>query len=273
MPTTIASTNIALVTGASAGIGAVYADRLARRGHDLILVSRDDARMQALATRLRAQTGRAVEVVPTDLTDRDARAPIEARLRDDPAITMLVNNAGIARVGPTVGADADALEAMVQLNTIASLRLAVAAITAFAARNRGTLINVASIIALEPERLNATYSGTKTFLLNLTLSLHNELAQTQGEGTHVRVQAVLPGATRTELWAKVGVDVDTLPADRVMSAEDVVDAALAGLDLGEVVTIPSLPDQADWDAYNTARRALAPKLSRNVPAARYRRTD
>jgi short-subunit dehydrogenase len=256
--------NTALITGASAGIGATYADRLARRGHNLILVARDRARLEAVADKLIAETGRAIEVLPADLARKADLLRVERRLRDDAAIAILVNNAGIAAAGPMLGNDPDRLEAMVQLNVTAALRLASAAVEGFAARGHGTLINIASVLALAPERFNGTYSGTKAFLLNLSLSLQNEL---RGKG--VRVQAVLPGATRTDIWAKAGVDVASLPAEMVMDLDEMVDAALAGLDQGETVTIPSLPDAADWQRYEAARLALGPNLSRNHAAARF----
>ncbi|MEI7711899.1 MAG: SDR family oxidoreductase [Rhodospirillales bacterium] len=264
--------NTALVTGASAGIGAVYAERLARRGHDLILVARDEARLIRLAERLRLETGRAVEVLIADLSERTSLLRVERRLRDDASIAMLVNNAGIAIAGPMLGSDVDRLEGMVDLNITAPLRLAHAAVAGFVAhgqgtRIQGTLINVASVLALAPERFNATYSGTKAFLLNLSLALQTELAN-----TGIRVQAVLPGATRTELWGKAGIDIATMPSDRMMAVEEMVDAALAGLDMGEAVTIPSLPDSADWTRFHDARLALGPKLSLAHAAERYKST-
>jgi short-subunit dehydrogenase len=259
--------NTALVTGASAGIGAVYADRLARRGHDLILVARDETRLNALATRLRDETGRSVEVLAADLAVRSDLLGVEHRLRQDPSIGMLVNNAGVAVAGPMHGADVDRLEAMVNINITAALRLAHGAVEGFAARGRGTLINVSSVLALAPERFNAVYSGTKSFMLNLSLALQTELAS-----TGIRVQAVLPGATRTEIWGKAGVDVAAMPADRLMDADEMVDAALAGLDIGEVVTIPSLPDVAEWSRFSDARLAMGPNLSMVHAARRYQGT-
>lgn len=259
--------NVALVTGASAGIGAVYADRLARRGHDLILVARGRERLEELAARLRRDTGRSVEVMVADLGEKADLARIERRLREDANIGMLVNNAGTAAPGRTLGSDPDRLEAMVQLNIVASLRLALAAAEGFAARGGGTLINLASVLALAPEIFNGTYSGTKAFVLNLSLSLQDELAD-----KNVRVQAVLPGATRTEIWGKAGVDVGAMPAEMVMDVEPMVDAALAGLDMGEAVTLPALPDMADFERYEAARKALGPNLSRSHPAPRYART-
>ncbi len=151
----------ALVTGASSGIGAVYADRLARRGHDLILVSRDRPKLDALAARLARDTGRRVEVLPADLTDAADLRRVEARLREDAGIAMLVNNAGMSASGTLADADPDRLETMVRLNTIAPMRLAAAAVSGFLARGGGTVVNIASVLALAPELFNGAYSGTK----------------------------------------------------------------------------------------------------------------
>jgi uncharacterized protein len=263
---TMSNPNTALITGASAGIDAVYANRLARRGHDLILVARDETRLDALAERLRTEADRSVEVLTADLSARPDLLRVERRLREDPSIAMLVNNAGIAVSGPMLGSNVDRLEAMVNLNITAALRLAHAAVAGFVARGRGTLINVSSVLALAPERFNATYSGTKAFMLNLSTALRTELAN-----SGVRVQAVLPGATRTELWGKAGIDVAAMPADRLMDVEEMVDAALAGLDMGEAVTIPSLPDMAEWSRFDGARLAMGPNLSLAHAAGRYHR--
>lgn len=264
-PTTQGTT--ALITGASTGIGALYADRLARRGHDLILVARDQARLEGVAARLRAETGRAVEVLPADLAEDAALRGLEARLREDARIGVLVNNAGMAVAAPLLAADPDRLEAMVRLNVVAAMRLAVVAAQAFAPRGEGTIINIASVLALVPEMFNGAYSGTKAFVLNLTQALQAELA-----GKGVRVQAVLPGATRTEIWDRAGTAISALPAHMLMEAAEMVDAALAGLDVGEAVTLPALPDLAQWEAFQAARAAMGPNLSLNHAAARYRGT-
>ncbi len=254
----------ALVTGASAGIGEVYADRLARRGYDLILVARNKTRLCTLAQRLKRETGRSVETVVADLNNKSDLAQVEAILRDNPAVTLLVNNAGVAAVTPLVNSDVDAMEDMIRLNVVAVMRLTYAAAPAFAARHKGTIINIASVVALNPESLNGVYGASKAFVLGLSHSLHHELAD-----KGVRIQAVLPGATATDIWDKAGKPLHTLPAAILMSTEDMVEAALAGLDQGELVTIPALPDKAEWDRFEAARRAMSGKLSNAVPAPRY----
>ena len=254
----------ALITGASSGIGAVFADRLARRGHDLILVARNRERLGALATLLAADSGRSVQFVVADLSDRADVARVEQVLRTDPTITMLVNNAGIGSTAPLLDASVDAMARMVDVNVTALVRLTHAIAPAFVQRGGGTIVNIASAVAIWPELLNGVYGGTKAFVLAFSRSLHKELA-----GSNIRVQAVLPGATDTGFWSIAGTPVDRLPRESVMGAEDLVDAALAGLDQGELVTIPSLPDVAEWDAYEAARQRMLPKLSLSAPAERY----
>lgn len=254
----------ALITGASSGIGAVYADRLARRGYDLVLVARNGERLRALADRLVTQTGRKVETLAADLTDAKDLARVEAVLRTNAGITLLVNNAGVGATAPLLASDIDKMEDMIALNVNVLTRLTYAAVPAFVARGAGTLVNIASIVAVSPETLNGVYGASKAFVLALSQSLQHELA-----GKGVRVQAVLPGATATEFWGIAGLPVQHLPSEIVMTAEDMVDAALAGLDLGEQVTIPSLPSQDEWNAFEAARRAMSGRLSSTRPAARY----
>ena len=256
---------LALVTGASSGIGATYADRLAKRGYDLILVARNENRLASLAHRLKADSGRLVEAIVADLEDENDLAKVEAVLRTDTRLTMLVNNAGVGATAPLLDADVAKMDAMIRLNVGALTRLTYAAAPGFVARGGGTIINIASIVAITPETLNGVYGGTKAFVLAFSQSLQHELAD-----KGVRVHAVLPGATATEFWDIAGRPVHQLPGAIVMSVDDLVDAALAGLDQGEAVTIPSLPDGAEWDRFDAARRAMAGRLSSAIPAPRYR---
>lgn len=255
---------VALITGASSGIGATYAERLARRGHDLLLVARDQLRLEDLAERLRATHGVRVEILRADLTERDGVLRVERRLREDASIRLLVNNAGVAMNGSLADADMARVERMIALNVVALTRLAAGAADGFARRGGGAIVNLGSVVALAPELFNAVYSATKAYVLGLSQSLQHELA-----GSGVYVQAVLPGVTRTEIWERSGSGTAGIPAEMVMEVEDLVDAALVGFDRGEAVTIPSLPDAADWQALMSARAKLGPNLSRRRPAERY----
>lgn len=255
----------ALITGASSGIGALYAERLAHRGHDLVLVARNRDRLNALASRLSEETGRRIEVMVADLSDRADLARVETRLATDASISLLVNNAGVGATQPLLESNIDKLEALLTLNVNVLTRLTYAVVPGFVARGGGTLINIASIVAIAPEVLNGVYGGSKAFVLAFSQSLQHELA-----GKNIRVQVVLPGATATEFWSVAGTPLEHLPDAIVMSAQDMVDAALSGLDQGEFVTIPALPEIADLHAYEAARQTLMPNLSRSAPAARYR---
>ena len=265
--TTPRNPGTALITGASSGMGAIYADRLAHRGYDLVLVARNREGLEQLAKRLSDETGRTVKVVAADLKDRRDVLQVEVLLRSDPGITFLVNNAGVGSTSPVLNADVDRMEDMIALNVTALTRLSYAAIPGFIARRGGTIVNISSIVGIAPELLNGVYGGTKAYVLAFTRSLHHELAS-QG----IRVQAVLPSATATPFWDSAGTPIEHLPQElqaRVMSAANVVDAALAGLDQGELMTIPSLPNVADLAAFEAARKTLLPNLSRARPADRY----
>jgi short-subunit dehydrogenase len=258
------SKGLAVITGASSGIGAVYADRLAHRGYDLLLVARDQMRMAGLASKLVSETGSNVDILAADLTDSNDLAKLEQILREDSRVTLLVNNAGMGATAPLVNSDVTRMSRMIALNVEGLTRLTYAAVPAFVKRGAGVIINIASIVAVAPERLNGVYGGTKAFVLAFSQSLRRELAN-----TGVKVQVVLPGATATNFWAAAGRPVEDLPQEIVMTAEDMVDAALAGLDQGEFVTIPALPDAEQWESYEAARQALMPNLSRAEPADRY----
>ena len=262
---TTSTKGTALVTGASSGIGALYADRLARRGYDLILVARNRSRLDGLARRVAEETGRKIDVVTADLNNKADLGRVEQLLRDDANITLLVNNAGVGAAAPLLDSDVDRMDDMITLNVRALTRLTYAVVPRFVARGGGTIINIASTAGVAPETLNGVYGGTKAFVLAFSQSLHKELAD-----KNVRIQAVLPGATATDFWGTAGLPVEHLPGEIVMRADEMVDAALAGFDQGELITIPSLPEAADWQAYEAARQKLMPNLSRNVPAERYR---
>ncbi len=257
----------ALVTGASSGIGAIYAERLARRGYDLVLVARNRDKLDALAQRISNETGRAVEVFPADLNDRASLATVENKLRTDASITLLVNNAGIGTHTPLLDSDVEQMTRMIELNVTALTRLTYAAAPGFVARGSGAIINISSIVGIAPEILNGVYGGSKAFVTAFSQSLHHELG-----AKGVRVQAVLPGATATEFWETGGLPLEHLDQSIVMSATDMVDAALVGFDNGELITIPPLHAIEHWNAYEAARGVMAGELSRNTPAPRYLRS-
>lgn len=254
----------ALITGASTGIGATYAERLAHRGHDLVIVARDVARLDALAERLRAETGQTVTVLPADLTDPDGLVRVIEAIAETPNLALLVNNAGLALSGTLTTSPEAEVARLIALNVAAPTLLARAAGLRFKEAGGGAIVNIASVLALAPEMFEATYSATKSFILTFSQGLAQELG-----GSGVRVQAVLPGATRTEIWERSGKDIDSFPPEMVMEVGDLVDAALVGLDRGETVTIPPLAEDDGWNAMQAARLALAPYLSRREVAPRY----
>jgi short-subunit dehydrogenase len=253
-----------LITGASSGIGAVYADRFARRGHDLVLVARDRVRMEKLAERLRREAGVTVDVLQADLTEPRDLAQVEARLRKDARIGILVNNAGMSAAGGFLEQSAADVTRIVSLNAMALLRLAHAVAPRLAKSGEGAIVNVGSVVGLAPEYGATVYGATKAFVLFLSQGLEVELGP-----KGVYVQAVLPAATRTEIWERSGKDVNKLPA--IMEVDELVDAALAGFDRRETVTIPSLPDAGQWSTFEAARAAMIPNFSQVHAAARYRR--
>jgi short-subunit dehydrogenase len=254
---------IALITGASSGIGAVYARRLAARGHDLVLVARATDRLNALAGELRNAHGVAVEIITADLVDDSQLEPVLRRLRADPPIDILVNNAGAALLGDFATADPVKMDDLLRLNVVAPTLLASAVIGRMVARGHGAIINIASVLALLPEYSRGIYPATKSYLMTLSQGLAAEVA-----AKGVYVQAVLPAATRTEIYERAGGDASKVP--NVMEVEDLVDAALVGFDRKELVTIPPVPDVAAWDAFQKARGVLAGGFGNAKPAARYR---
>ncbi len=253
-----------VITGASGGIGAVYADRFAKRGYDLLLIARDAKRLGTVADTMLSQHGVEVETLVADLTDKSALRALEARLQADKNVSVLVNNAGFGGTKSLVDSDVDELENMILLNVTALTRLTAAVLPNLIAKKAGAVINISSVVAVNPDALNGTYSGSKAYVLNFTQSLFKTL-----KNTGVQVQAVLPGATRTDFWDRAGLPVHNLPEKNVMSAEDCVDAALVAFDEQELVTIPALPDVEVWNKYEQSRLALYPFLSSKEAASRY----
>jgi uncharacterized protein len=251
-----------LITGASTGIGAVYAERFAQRGHDLVLVARDQARLDALAARLRSEHGVAVDVIPADLTQLGDLTTVETRLRDDARISILVNNAGAALSGSFIDQSTDSVAQLVALNTTALVRLASAIAPRLAKAGDGAIINIGSVVGLAPEFGMSVYGATKAFVLFLSQGLSLELSP-----RGVYVQAVLPAATRTEIWDRSGVDINTL--NEIMEVGDLVDAALLGFDRREPVTIPPLQEAERWDDLQSARQGLLGQIRQSAVAQRY----
>ncbi len=255
----------AVVTGASGGIGAIYAERLAARGYDLILAARSGDRLKDNAERIRAASGRKVDVIVADLTKAEDIAKVSGQFAANESITMLVNNAGTMLSGGFLENDAQGIADLIALNITAPTVLASAAARTFVEKKNGAIINIGSVVTFIPEMFGGAYGGSKAYMLNLSQSL---AAQLKDAG--VRVQAVLPGPTRTGIWSVGGLDPDAMMPGKIMSAEDLVDAALVGFDAGESVTIPSLEDDTLWARFESARFAVAPNLAQREPAKRYR---
>lgn len=255
---------IAVITGASSGIGAVYADRLAKRGYDLVLVARREQRLAALAENIAAKYGVKAEVLGADLATEDGQSRVEAILRGNPDVHVLVNNAGIARLTPLVDSPLENSLAQISLNITALTRLAHAVLPSMKSRNEGVIINVSSVMALNSLAVSAVYSGTKAYVLAFTRGLQQELAETA-----VKIQAVLPAATATEVWDQSGVPLSALDPNTVMSVDDCVDAALSGLDKGESVTYPSVADLQMIERFESSRTELFLVAQTGKVAERY----
>lgn len=256
----------ALVTGASAGLGSIFAARLAARGYNLTLVARRADRLTTLATQLQQQYGITVKTLAADLGTTEGQARIEAEINEDGALTLLVNNAGVSTLSHVTDISAENHAAMINVNVVALSRLSIAALRAFKARNHGTLINIGSVLGFHTLPVSAIYSGTKGYVVNFTRGL-----QTEVDGTNVSVQLVLPSATATDIWELSGVPMSALKSGTIMTAEHCVDAALTGLDLGEDITLPSVEQAQLWHDYDAARVKLFQATQNSQPASRYTR--
>jgi uncharacterized protein len=210
------------------GIGVVYADRLARRGYDLILVVRSETKLKEVATWIQSATGCTVETMRADLTPSADIQGVGKRISFDASITVLVNNTGLGSASKLVESDPNNLEQMIQLKVTTLMRLALAAASSFPGRANGLIINIGSILALVPELLNIVYSGTKAYVQNFSIGLTNELAD-----KGVTVQLVVPSVATTAIWDKIDPPIHNLAADGVITTEDIVYTSLASLGRGD----------------------------------------
>lgn len=257
------TTSSVLITGASTGIGAVYAERFARRGHNLVVVARDEARLNSLATRLQQNYGIRVDVLAADLTQARDLAKVEALLRTDDRIDTLINNAGIAQSGSFIEQTPDAINQLIALNITALTRLAHAVAPRFAQAGKGSIVNIGSVVGLAPEFGMSVYGATKSFVLFLSQGMSLELAS-----KGVYMQAVLPAGTYTEIWQRAGIDISEF--SQMMQVDELVDAALVGFDRRELVTIPPLHKAARWDDLDATRQALLSDIKQAEAADRYK---
>lgn len=246
----------AWVTGASTGIGAAFARRLAKDRFDLALVARSRDRLSELADELAEAHGIACEVMAADLTVAADLERVAAALAGDGGLDLLVNNAGFGTIGAFADLDPGREEEEIRLNVVALTRLTRAALPGMVRRGHGAIINVSSLAAFQPAPLNATYGATKAFVNSFTESLHEEL-----RGSGVRVQALCPGFTRTEFQERAGIDTSGIPSFAWMTAAAVVDSSLAGLERGEVLCVPGFGNRLLATTVGALPRALVRRVS------------
>jgi uncharacterized protein len=260
---------LALVTGASSGIGAAFAEQLAREGHDLILVARRLERLEALANRLAAEAGVTAEPLAADLTDIDALAQVEARVAADERVALVVNNAGFGGYRPFVEIEPKVIDELIAVHIRAVTQLTRAVLPGMVQRRNGAIINVASLLALSgsqppnPLPYRAVYAGAKAFIVAFTEALSGELGE-----SGVYVQACLPGLVDTEYHALVGRDPSKMPP--MMQAADVVRASLSALSRAEVICIPGLDDASLLQRLSDVRRTILTSANRPALSQRYR---
>ncbi len=251
----------ALITGATSGIGAAFARRLAAAGYDPVLVARDTARLERMAAALRDGFGVRAEVIPADLAVPAGRLAVEERLADaGQPVDVLVNNAGYALNAPFTETTADDQDRLLDVLVRSVMRLTAAALPGMTDRGRGTVINVSSVAAFVP---HGTYSAAKAWVAVFTESLAGELA-----GTGVRVLALCPGWVHTEFHARAGIDMAGLPEWMWLQADETVEAALRGLRRGTVVCVPGPQYRVLAAAARYAPRGLVSRVSRQFARRR-----
>jgi uncharacterized protein len=228
---------VALVTGASSGIGRSFALALADRGHDLVLVARDQVRLDELAAEVKTAYGRSAEVLRADLTDPEHLAAVEARVTstNEPIIELLVNNAGVGTAGQFATLDVEGEERQIHLNVIAVVRLTHAALPGMIERGHGGVINVSSVAGYQPTPETATYAATKAFVTSFSEAVHEEL-----QGTGVRLTVLCPGFTRTEFQANAGVQSSDVPDFLWQTPDEVALAGLEAYDRGRPSIVPGM---------------------------------
>lgn len=254
----------AIITGASSGIGKVYADRLAKRGYDLTLVARRVSRLEALAIDLKANYGTRVTTMVADLSNSVELDKLAQAVAEDTSVTLLVNNAGTNTTGALSELKPKDLEAMINVNVIALSRLTLAVLPGFKKRDRGAIVNIGSVLGFQGYPSTSIYSGAKAFVLVFTRALQAELS-----GTSIVVQLVAPAGTISEIWDVQGFPLSNVPAEVIMTTENCVDASLKGLDLREKTTLPSVDNLQLLADYDAASAALFAASQTGKPAARY----
>jgi uncharacterized protein len=254
----------AVVTGATGGVGALYAVGLAERGYDLLLVGRGQKALDVVAAAVKQKANIKVDTIVADLAEAKDLARIETRISGDPAVTALINNAGVASFGPFAKLSAQTLDETVAVNITALTRLTHAVLPGFLTRGAGSIVNIASVLAFHPWPEFGVYDATKAYVVSFSQALQGEVA-----GKGILVQVVVPPAVDTEFWNKAGLPVNNLPVGAVMKPQDLVDAALKGLDRGELWVFPSLAEQSLWDHHQKTRQALVGGLMNGAQAARY----
>ena len=248
----LAGMTTALVTGATAGIGAAFARQLAARGHDLVLVARDEARLESKAQQLRS-FGVGVEVLPADLADDEGCSVVEKRCAA--GVDVLVNNAGLGTKGAFHEVPIEDEEHLLRLNVRAVLRLTHAALPSMVAARSGAVVNVSSVAGFAPGARAATYSASKAWVTNFSESLHLQYSD-----VGVRVLALCPGFTRTEFHSRAEMDTSGIPERMWLDAEEVVRVGLADLDKGRSLSVPG----GQYKAIVTATRVIPPSVQRTV---------
>ena len=254
----------AVVTGATGGVGALYAAGLAERGYDLLLVGRQQPSLDAVAKSVKQTANVRVDTLVANLADAADLARVEARISNDPAMTTLINNAGAATFGPLAKLRAEAIDETIAVNITALTRLTRAVLPGLLARGAGAIVNIASVLAFHPWPEFGVYDASKAYVVSFSQALQGEVA-----GKGVLVQVVTPPAVDTGFWNSAGLPVGNLPAGAVMKPQHLVDAALKGFDRGESWVFPSLPEQAIWEDHQKTRQALVGGLMNGALAARY----